>query len=145
MATLELITARYNGTKDYTAGKVYADGNFVCYSLEDEVREIDGNSVSSWKIHGKTAIPRGRYEVVLSHSPRFKRILPELKNVDGFTAIRSHRGNKADHSEGCILVGMNDGNDKDAWLGSSAPAETLLIETIDKAIKQGKKVYWTFA
>lgn len=145
MNTLELVTARFNGTKDYTAGKVYANGDFLCNSLEDEVREIDGQPVSSWKIKGQTAIPRGRYRVVLTKSPKFGRVLPEILNVPGYTAIRSHRGNEAIHTDGCPLVGMPDGNDRDAWLGNSAVAEALIIKTIREAINSGRQVWWTFA
>jgi hypothetical protein len=145
MKTLELVTVRFNGTSGYTAGKVFANGEFLCNSLEDEVRQIDGTPVGAWKIFGQTAIPRGRYRVKLTPSQKFGRILPELYGVEGFIAIRSHSGNEVKHTEGCILVGMPDGNDKDAWLGNSRIAEELLVSTIDKAITQGKSVYWTIA
>lgn len=143
MRTLELATVRFGGTKDFTAGRLYADGNFICHTLEDEVREIDGRPVSEWKVQGRTAIPRGRYRVILTRSPRFKRILPELLNVPGYTGIRVHRGNTADHTEGCILVGMPDGNERDSWLGNSTPAEGLVIKIIGEAINSGRTVWWT--
>jgi hypothetical protein len=49
-------------------------------------------------------IPRGRYAVEVTWSPRFKRLLPILKNVPGRDGIRIHRGTKPEHSKGCILV-----------------------------------------
>ena len=49
-------------------------------------------------------IPRGRYSVDVTMSPRFKRLLPILVNVPGREGIRIHRGTKPEHSRGCILV-----------------------------------------
>lgn len=141
--TLELALVRFNGTQGYTAGKLYADGTWICNTLEDEVREIEGKPVSEWKIRKETAIPRGRYEVKLTRSPRFGRILPEIVNVPGFTGIRIHRGNKVEHTEGCPLVGMVDGNDRDAWAGNSTTAERLLIDRINIALVNGKRVFIT--
>lgn len=83
----------------YTIGKLYVDGVFVCDTLEDKVRDV--------KIKHETAIPAGTYEVVLSLSARFKRILPRLLNVPGFDGILIHPGNDKDDTSGCILVGEN--------------------------------------
>ena len=139
---LELLR-NYHFTKGFTAGQMLINDKLLCYTLEDEVREVPGRPVSEWKIKGETAIPTGRYRVVLTRSPRFKRVLPEVLNVPGYTGIRIHRGNKASHTEGCILVGMADGNDRDAWLGNSAPAEALIISRINEAINSGQQVWLT--
>lgn len=56
------------------------------------------------------AIPRGTYPVVLSWSPKFQQTLPEVCNVPGRYAIRIHAGNRAEESEGCILVGVGVGD-----------------------------------
>lgn len=139
---LELKLEReFRKTKGYTAGRLLANGKFLCYTMEDEVREQDGLPVEKWKIHGETAIPRGKYRVVLTMSPRFKRVLPEVLNVPGFTGIRIHRGNTAEHTHGCILVGLPDGNGADGWLGNSTPAESLVIRTIREAINTGQQVW----
>lgn len=87
---------------DYTIGELYIDGAFICHTLEDKVRLL--NSYED-KVYGETAIPIGRYKVVLSYSNRFKRILPEVLNVEFFNGIRIHEGNHKDNTEGCILVG----------------------------------------
>lgn len=86
---------------DYTIGKLYIDGHYFCDTLEDTVRP------SGTKIAGRTAIPAGEYEVVKSYSPRFKKILPEILDVPGFTGVRIHAGNTAKDTDGCILLGLN--------------------------------------
>ncbi len=52
----------------------------------------------------ETAIPTGKYEIVLSMSNRFKKLLPELLNVPNFTGVRMHGGNTSDDTEGCIIL-----------------------------------------
>ena len=57
------------------------------------------------KVAGKTAIPTGRYRVVMSYSKTYKRRMPYLLNVPHFTGIMIHTGNSVDDTRGCILVG----------------------------------------
>ena len=40
-------------------------------------------------------------------SPKYKKILPEIMNVPGFTGVRIHSGNYASDSSGCLIVGKN--------------------------------------
>ena len=96
---MNLFLQRIAQTPDYTIGRLEIDGKFFCHTLEDPVREE--------KIAGKTAIPEGIYEVVVNHSPKFKRELPLLLDVPDFEGIRIHRGNTAKDTSGCILVGLN--------------------------------------
>ena len=49
-------------------------------------------------------IPAIIYKVVVTMSPKFRRLLPYLLQVPGRTGIRVHRGTKPEHSKGCILV-----------------------------------------
>lgn len=86
---------------EYTIGKLYIDGNYLCDTLEDTVRP------EGVKIAGKTAIPAGAYKVKKTMSPRFKKILPEILNIKGFSGVRIHAGNTAKDTEGCILLGLN--------------------------------------
>ncbi|MFR7490184.1 MAG: DUF5675 family protein, partial [Romboutsia timonensis] len=84
------------------------------------------------KIYGKTAIPEGIYEMVLSYSPRFKKILPEILNVPNFTGIRIHCGNSSADSSGCILVGTWDGKKED-WISDSRKAFDELMSLLQEA------------
>lgn len=104
---LELIRDLKNDK--YTLGKLSIDGVHFCYTVEDKVRDInndgDLDDAGETKVYGETAIPSGKYKVVLSMSNRFKKMLPEVLNVKGFTGIRIHNGNGAIDSHGCIIVG----------------------------------------
>jgi len=86
---------------EYTIGKLYIDGQYFCDTLEDTVR------AKGEKVYGKTAIPAGMYRVKKTFSPRFKKILPEILEVEGFSGVRIHAGNTAKDTEGCILLGLN--------------------------------------
>ena len=55
----------------------------------------------------ETAIPEGRYPLVMTKSMRFKKWLPLLLGVPGFSGVRIHAGNTAKDTQGCILVGEN--------------------------------------
>jgi hypothetical protein len=89
-----------------TIGKMFIDGVFACFTLEDEVREVEGQPVSEWKIKGATAIPAGSYRVTLEHSARFGPDTPTINDVPGFQYIRMHAGNTAADTEGCLLLGL---------------------------------------
>lgn len=88
---------------DTTIGKTYVNGKLLGWSLEDAVREIPGQPVASWKIHGRTAIPVGTYRVSLTHSKRFGRTMPYIHGVPGFEGVRIHGGNTHADTEGCPL------------------------------------------
>lgn len=94
----------------YTIGRLYLNGEYFCDTLEDPVRDLNKNRVfdgDEKKTYGDTAIPYGAYNVILSMSPRFGRILPLLLDVNHFEGIRIHAGNTEKDTLGCILVGEN--------------------------------------
>lgn len=109
-----------------TIGEMSIDDEYLCDTLEDCVRP------TGEKVYGETAIPAGTYTVVLSYSPRFKKILPEIKNVPNFTGIRIHTGNDAGNTEGCILVGTWDGK-KENWISDSRVAFNKLMNKLQAA------------
>lgn len=123
-----------------TIGSLYIDDRFECFCLEDPVREIEGQPVESWKIPGKTAIPRGRYQVEITYSNRFSKYLPELENVPGFSGIRMHCGNTDADTSGCILLGTKtDGNS----LIESKNAFDLFMPILQHAINNSEIVWIT--
>lgn len=97
--------------KDYTIGKLYIDGKYVCDTLEDRDRGLDDSmneeDIKKKKVYGETAIPYGTYKVSITYSNKFKKMLPLIESVKGFSGIRIHSGNTAKDSLGCILVGEN--------------------------------------
>jgi hypothetical protein len=84
-----------------TIGTLDIDGHTECLILEDVERAI--------KIPGETCIPIGTYVIVIDYSERFKRRLPHLLDVVGFTGIRIHPGRPhttAIDTSGCLLPGL---------------------------------------
>jgi|GEM_PF-177519 len=77
---------------------------YFCDTLEPTWRDYRNGGR---KIKGRSAIPEGRYAVVITWSPRLKQWLPLLLGVPMFSGIRIHAGNTAKDTAGCILVGQN--------------------------------------
>lgn len=120
-------------TEQTTIGELFVDGAFECFVLEDRYRPPPEQ-----KVPGKTAIPNGRYEVVVNMSPRFKRELPLLMAVPGFTGVRIHTGNDAGDTEGCLLPGRV--KQKDRVLESTLAFDQLFAK-IRGAIARGERVW----
>lgn len=129
---MELKLVRDVRGTDCTLGKLFVDGAFDCYTVEDVVRP-DGE-----KIHGKTAIPEGRYRVSVSRSPRFGRDLPLLENVPNFEGVRIHPGNTAADTEGCIIPGRIRRPD---GVGESRLAFDKLFAALKDELAQGGEVW----
>ena len=74
-------------------------------------------------------IPALIYQVAVTRSPRFKRLLPVLQQVPDRTGIRFHRGTLPEHSKGCILVSAEDEQKITAiWLKQQQNHEQIFIE-----------------
>ena len=113
---MELILERIAKRKTYTIGRLYirqqvmdeylpgTEDKYFCDTLEPTWRDYEHGA---YKVKGRSAIPEGRYAVVISYSPRFKQWLPILLGVPKFEGIRIHAGNTSADTEGCILVGLN--------------------------------------
>lgn len=123
---MELKVIRKIFSPKSTIGELFVDGEWECYTLEDVVRP-DGV-----KVFGETAIPPGRYEVIINYSNRFKRQLPRLLEVKGFEGILIHPGNTAVDTHGCLLVGETKGVD---FIGNSRAAFNRLFAKLQTADK----------
>lgn len=84
-----------------TLSKIYVDGEFTCFGLEDPLREK--------KVYSETAIPDGDYTVGTRWSPKFSSKFNHemlwIKNVPNFEYILIHWGNTTEDTSGCLLVG----------------------------------------
>ena len=103
---MELTLKRISKKKTYTMGRLHADGEYLCDTLEPTWRDI-GPGGAERKVAGKTAIPEGRYPVVVTYSDTLYGWYPLLLHVPGFEGIRIHAGNTAENTRGCILVGYS--------------------------------------
>lgn len=139
---MTITITRQHFSDDCTIGELTIEGdNILLYTLEDKDRRLSQTDdlaiIKANKVFGKTAIPYGRYEVVMSYSNRFKQVMPLLLNVPGFEGIRIHAGNTSDDTEGCVLVGYQ----KDAAnnrIVNSRPAIAELYMLINEALRNGK-------
>lgn len=108
---MKLLLRRIAKRDTYTIGRLYIDGKYFCDTLEDTDRnltsEMDEEYIRQQKVYGKTAIPSGVYQVEITYSPKFRKNMPLVKDVKGFSGIRIHSGNTDKDTEGCILVGKN--------------------------------------
>jgi hypothetical protein len=118
----------------YTIGVLMVDGTKFSDTLEDKVRDLN----SEKKIYGETAIPAGKYKVVMAMSSKFKRVMPYLENVPQFTGIMIHPGNTSKDTLGCILVGENKEKGK---LINSRKASDKLNEMIKEALDRKEQVW----
>jgi hypothetical protein len=126
---------------DRTISHFFWDTTLFCYILEDKDRDLENGGV---KVPGETAIPRGRYRIVITWSNRFKRRMPELLNVPQFTGIRFHDGRGPENTEGCpcMSYSMRIENGKH-WLVWDKKAFDDFFLKLDTAIKSGEEVWCT--
>ena len=116
---MELILKRIAKRSTYTIGRLYicrqvtdnqagTEEQYFCDTLEPTWRDYQHGA---YKIKGKSAIPEGRYAIVITWSPRMKKWLPLLIGDRDFNkkwqGVRIHAGNTAKDTEGCILLGEN--------------------------------------
>lgn len=147
---MRMMLMRVRHGSDSTLGTLILNGEFECYTLEDEVRED--------KVPGETAIPPGTYEIRPRaeggmhprYADRYGEMhigMAHLQDVPDFRYVYIHTGNTDDHTEGCILVGtdyvkLEDGNHE---LRDSRTAYTKLYAEMREAWDQGEEVLITIA
>lgn len=134
---MKLTVTRTKFLEDRTLGTLTC-GDLLVYTLEDQVRvdPVMATPENEAKVPGRTAIPPGLYDLIIDFSPRFKRELPHILDVPGFTGVRIHPGNVPADTEGCILVGKSVA--QDYTLRSSRLAFDELFELLEQAYDEGK-------
>lgn len=128
---MQIKVVRKEFTEKSTIGELFIDNIFFCYTLEDKVRPE-----TEAKVYGQTAIPKGKYEVIVNYSNRFKQQMPLLLNVKGFEGIRIHKGNTDVDTHGCLLLGKSKSKD---FIGLSNVAYNEFMMMLKKATK-GEKI-----
>ena len=96
MKTIKLI--RENKTGNAVFGKMSFEMHNRNYELERFTQPTLENA--------DFIIPPGTYPVEVTWSPKFRKFLPEIKDVPERSGIRIHMGSKPEHSKGCILLNL---------------------------------------
>lgn len=126
---MNLILTRKEFTETSTIGELTMPMPYFA-TIEDKDRglkqELPVAGIKEIKAQGETAIPYGTYEVGTSYSNRFKKLLPILLNVPGFSGIRIHAGNKATDTEGCIIIAMTNPDEPDVVYDSRDAMEIFM-------------------
>lgn len=112
MKILNLIRTSVDG--NVTRGSLYIDGAKYADTIEPAPHWCKG------------AIPPGYYRVHVTYSPKFKRLMPILADVPGFSGIRIHTGTKAEHTQGCICI--------------NKPSSAPLTEYLKTLIENGEEI-----
>lgn len=94
---------RLEQTDKGTLGVILVDGKVVCYSLELPWNNNQQNV---------SCIPTGTYQCILEYSNRYKTDLFELKDIEGRSEVKFHKGNYLKDIKGCILTGTDPGYDE---------------------------------
>jgi hypothetical protein len=150
---MKLEVQRFSSESNSTLGILFDvtdKPKFLCYTLEDEFREI--------KVNGETRIPAGTYNITLRTKGGFNQRYTEkfgsdfnkgmlwVRDVPGFEYILIHIGNDDDDSEGCLLVGdsQNQNITKKGFIGSSTDAYKRIYPPIADALERGENVTITY-
>lgn len=140
---LKLIRETHTNTS--TISRLYINDVFECFVLEDTDRALKSSmplpTLQNRKVYGKTAIPEGSYEIAITFSNRFKQYLPLLLSVPAYEGIRIHAGNKAEHTEGCLLPGT--AHSTDTVLNSKAAFRSLFAKL--KSVERKEKIIITIS
>lgn len=118
---VNLLIIRDRFTDESTIGKLFVNGEYFCYTLELPYRN-NQRSIS--------CIPAGNYKVKLRlarESATRDYLHMIVEDVPNRTYILFHRGNKASHTRGCILVGQTF---EQNFVGNSTLAMDLLMKEV---------------
>jgi len=137
MTTYTLVRNQFIG--DITFGILKGIIAAPIYTIEDKDRGLNQSmpleEIKKIKVHSQTCIPYGCYEVKMTFSPKYMKVLPQLMNVPGFEGIRIHSGNTIFDTEGCIIPGLKKAVDR---VTESRLAMQHIINALTDDLKRGK-------
>ena len=149
---MKLIVVRINDNRENTLCKLFIDGKFHCYTLEDTWRPF--------KIKHATRIPAGTYKIDFRTEGKFydrysnhrNQKIRELhkgmlwiKDVPNYQYILIHIGNYARDTSGCLLVGKNYSfNGKERMITQSTNTYLRLYEVVINAMKRKEDITITY-
>lgn len=134
---MELILERKIHNQTSTEGNLYVNGKWFCNTIEDVVRAKPGEWKKELKVYAKTAIPYGKYPVLVTWSNKFNRQLTGVFDVPDFEGIRIHNGTSENSSAGCIIVSYKD-DDANHRLVNDKAAMNDLCNLVEEAQKKEK-------
>lgn len=144
---MDLLLKRKTRTTKSTEGELHINGSFECYTLEDVDRGLKQSmpldEIKMRKIKGETCIPEGRYRVIKQFWPKHGKHFLMLVDVPGYQGIFIHVGNKADDSEGCLLVGSSNTKQGDDFIEQSKKALEALETKAFLADSKGEEIWIT--
>lgn len=115
----------------YTIGKLFIDGEYLCDTLEQKVRNV---------IFG-SAVEFGTYQVNLVWSPKFGRYMLRVE-VPHRYGILFHAGNSVKDTVGCILLGEN--KEVGRLINSRKYIDILRTKVIEAMNKENSVVLCSF-
>ena len=143
---MKLQVVRHQFGTDATCGILYIDGQFECFTLEDQYQTV--------KVMHETCIPEGTYDIKFRTTGGFHTKYKErygnshygmlhLQDVPNFTYILIHAGNTDEHTSGCLIVGETQQDldiSDDGFIGHSGKAYSKLYNKVAKELLLGKEV-----
>jgi hypothetical protein len=146
---MDLEVLRFSSNSDSTLSALFDVTNgireFLCFSLEDEYREV--------KVVGETRIPEGFYTLGLRkeggfhtrYSNKFGSMhigMIHVLDVPGFEYILWHIGNTDEDTAGCLLLGDTSQQNitKEGFIGASTDAYRRIYPLIAKSIQSKELV-----
>lgn len=114
-----------------TIGNIIIDTNpFTCVTIENVDRGITQNTPVQDILRTKAlypketasdvAIPYGTYEIAITWSNRFERLMPQIIHVPAFDGVRIHIANKPADVIGCVGVAKTCDPNIPNWIADSS-------------------------
>lgn len=127
---MKLTLTRTDANDQRTKGQLVIDDIPIAYTVE---LPLGDGGVGC-------AIPAGTYEIAVTLSQRFGRMLPLVMDVPDRSGIRIHPGNTKSDTDGCILPGFMETPD---GVAESASACSAIQAKIAASLAQTEQVFLT--